>query len=194
MVVGNKNYGLAKAISKAFPQADFFSRTTSDTDLNRRDVRDEIAQLSLEYDVYISCSCLSQFRQTILLEQVFQKWRESKKQGQIICIGSSADRPVKGHGWLYPIEKKALKAYCQNLSLTCLGGHGQEPSGLRITYISPGYLDTPKANDKHPEVKKIDLSYLAETIQWVLEQPEGININEISLDPIQHSHSVEGVL
>ncbi len=187
MVTGNKEYGLAQALGKVFPEAEFFSRSTTGTDLKKHEVREEIAQQSLEYDVYISCSCLSQFRQTLLLEQVYHTWRNNSKSGQIVCLGSSADTPVKGHGWLYPIEKKALKAYCRNLSLETLGGHGQRPSGLRVTYLSPGYLDTPKANAKHPEIKKINLEYLAKMIQWVLEQPPEININEISLDPIQLS-------
>ena len=43
MVSGNKDYGLAQALSKIFPQADFYSRTTSDTDLARYEVREEFA-------------------------------------------------------------------------------------------------------------------------------------------------------
>ncbi len=185
LITGNKDYGLAKALAEAFPEATFISRSTSGTDLKRHDDQVEVAKLSLEYDVYISCSCLSQFRQTLLLEKIYQAWREHSKTGQILCLGSSADTPVKGHGWLYPIEKKALKAYCRNLSMEALGGHGQEPSGLRVTYLSPGYLQTPKAEEKHPGVEKINVQYLAKMIQWILDQPTEININEISLDPIQ---------
>ncbi|MCJ8277260.1 MAG: hypothetical protein HRT44_01815, partial [Bdellovibrionales bacterium] len=121
MVSGNKNYGLANALSKIFPNADFYSRSTSETDLARYEVREEFAEKSLDYDIYISCSCLSQFRQTLLLEKVYKKWHENNKKGQIICLGSTADTPVKATGWVYPIEKKALRAYCKNLSMDSLG-------------------------------------------------------------------------
>jgi NADP-dependent 3-hydroxy acid dehydrogenase YdfG len=38
---------------------------------------------------------------------------------------------------------------------------------------------------KHPDRKLLDTSYIAELIVWLLNQPEYVNINEISLDPIQ---------
>ncbi len=185
VVSGNREYGLAKALEKVFPTAQFYSRSQNNFDLSKYDDRIKFAELSLNYDVYISCSCLSQFRQTLLLEKVYKKWREVHKKGYIICLGSTADTPVKGTEWIYPIEKKALKAYCRNLSLASLGGHGNKPSGIRITYVSPGYLDTPKANEKHPDIKKINLNYLAETILWLTQQPPQVNISELALDPIQ---------
>lgn len=38
---------------------------------------------------------------------------------------------------------------------------------------------------KHPDRKLIDVEYIAEIILWLIRQPEYVNINEISLDPIQ---------
>jgi NADP-dependent 3-hydroxy acid dehydrogenase YdfG len=38
---------------------------------------------------------------------------------------------------------------------------------------------------KHPERKLIDTEYIAEIVLWLIKQPEYVNINEISLDPIQ---------
>jgi NADP-dependent 3-hydroxy acid dehydrogenase YdfG len=161
------------------------SRSESQTDLSNLDEIRKFAQKSLEFDTYISCSCLFKFNQTLLLQAVVDCWRKNNHKGQIVVLGSTADTPVKGTEWLYPIEKKALKSYCRNLSFAALGGHGKPPAGYRITYLSPGYLDTPDANEKHPSVMKLELSYIAGMIEWILQQPLTVNISEISLDPIQ---------
>lgn len=185
IISGNKNYGLGMALSQKVPGADFFSRSCGGYDFSKHEARVKFAELSCDYEVYISCSCLAQFRQTLLLEAVYQKWLETGKSGYIICLGSSADATVKGTQWLYPIEKKALRDYCRNLSLATLGGHGSKPTGIRITYLSPGYLQTSGADKKHPDVQKIDLDYMAELIQWLIQQPPNINISHMGLDPIQ---------
>lgn len=184
LITGNKEYGLAQALAEKFPHADFYSRSNSDYDFNEFDKRNDFAKLSLDYDIFINNSALSSFRQTLLLQKVYSTWVEHEKKGQIISFGSTADTPVKGHQWLYPIEKKALRSLSRNLSLASLGGQS-EPTGIRITYLSMGYLQTPKVEIKHPHAKKIELQYITNTVEWILNQPEHININEISLDPIQ---------
>lgn len=186
IISGNKEYGLAKALFEKFPDARFISRTNENYDLAKFDTRDEFAKISLDYDVFINCSALSNFRQTLLLQKVYQVWLENSKKGQIISFGSTADTPVKGTQWMYPIEKKALKSFCRNLSMASLGGHGSEPSGIRITYLSMGYLATPNVEKKHPQVRKIDTGYIANLVEWVLSQPENVNLSEITIDPIQY--------
>jgi len=190
IISGNRSYGLAHSLSKIFPSAEFFSRSSSNSNFARAEDRRLFAQKSLDYDVYINCSCLAQFRQTLLLEEVYKKWREKNKKGQILCLGSTADTPVKGTSWIYPIEKKALRNYCRNLSLAALGDQGSPPSGIRVTYVSPGYLTTPKMEEKTPDVDKIDTDYLAGIIGWLIEQPANVNISEFCLDPIQVRHEL----
>lgn len=185
IVSGNPNYGLAQALNEIFPEAEFYSRSHNGFDFKVHENHSEFARRSLGFDVYISCSCLSRFRQVLLLEEVYNTWINENHSGQIIVLGSSADTPVKGTPWIYPIEKKALRAFCRNLSMASLGGHGSKPSGIRMTYLSPGHIDTPKANQKHPGVDKLDPSYLAQIIKWVIDQPVEVNISELCLDPIQ---------
>jgi NADP-dependent 3-hydroxy acid dehydrogenase YdfG len=38
---------------------------------------------------------------------------------------------------------------------------------------------------KHPDRKCLDIDQAAEYIKWICEQPKNININEISIDPMQ---------
>ncbi len=187
IVSGNPDYGLAKSIAKRF-DAEFCSRVNG-FNFCKEEFRKAFAEKALDYNVFICCSALWRFSQVLLLEDVYKVWKGQRIKGHIIALGSTADAPVKGTDWMYPVEKKALKAYCRNLSMRSLGGHGFKPPGIHVTYVSPGYLDTPGMNKKLPDVDKIDTDYLAGVIKWVLEQPQKINISEIALDPIQVSET-----
>ncbi len=182
-IVGNPEYGLAKSLARKF-QAQFASRANG-FDLCKRGLQEKCADISLEFDVFINCSSLYDFNQIKLLKIVYEKWKTHNHKGHIICIGSTADAFVKSTSWIYPIEKKALRAYCKNLSVASLGGPGNTPSGIRVTYISPGCIDTPHENEKYPKVKKLDPDYISDIIAWIINQPESVNISEFALDPIQ---------
>lgn len=176
LIAGNKDYGVAQAIHKLYPDAEFVSRTNGDWDLTKYGKQRELAELSLEYDVFISVSCLWKFHQTTLVQEVAKKWEENKHKGYMIVFGSSADTPVKGSTWIYPTEKKALRAYCRQISQKAT----QE--NIKMTYISPGHIHTPKQDDKHPTMKKLECDYIAGVVQWLLTQPDDINVSELCLD------------
>ncbi len=184
LISGNPSYGLGQALKEQFPGADFASRSNGH-DLSTSQAQDEFARQSLKYDVYISCSALHRFHQTLLVGAVANTWLERKHTGRMIVLGSTADTPVKGMLWMYPIEKKALRALCRNIGMLCLGGPDSPPSGFYITYLSVGYLDTPKTEEKHPGKKKISVKLIASTIEWLLQQPPSVNIHEMAVDPVQ---------
>jgi NADP-dependent 3-hydroxy acid dehydrogenase YdfG len=181
IVAGNKEYGLAKSIAKLYPDAKFLSRS-SGYNLGKQEVRQLVAEESLDCDVFMIVSALGEFKQTLLLESIIKKWQEHNHEGYIIALGSSADTPVKGSAWSYPVEKKALRAYCRQLSQIA---SSDTPANWKITYLSPGNMHTPKQDEKMPGVKKLDTDYVAGMIKWLLEQPQDVNISEICLDRIQ---------
>jgi NADP-dependent 3-hydroxy acid dehydrogenase YdfG len=41
---------------------------------------------------------------------------------------------------------------------------------------------------KHPQRQCMDIDTAAEYIKWVIEQPKGLAINEISIDPMQDKY------
>ena len=116
----------------------------------------------------------------MIAECMFNAMNEADRKGHIINIGSTADTGVKGRTWRYPTEKKALKAYNRDLTYMTMGG-----SNIKTTLISPGSLTTPAIIKKHPDRKLIDVEYIAELVVWIINQPEYINVNELSIDPIQ---------
>ena len=181
MIIGNPEYGLARSLRNVFLDADFYSRSSGGYDLNKREAREELAKISLTYDVVIAVSALSEFRQTLLCESVMKEWWKMKHPGYLIALGSSADTPVKSTNWLYPTEKRALRAYCRQLSQQCASENNW---GMKVTYVAPGNLHTPRQDDKLPGVKKLDCDYVAKTIEWLVSQPFDVNISELCLDRI----------
>lgn len=180
LIAGNPDYGLASSLQEFFPDATFVSRTHGDFDLSIPSKQRELAELSMEYDVFIAVSCIFRFAQTEYVQEVAKRWLE-RKWGHIIAIGSSADTPVKGSAWMYPAEKKALRAYCRQISQISAG---ENDCKLRMTYLSPGNLHTPKQDEKMPGVKKLDCAYVAEFIQRLVHSNEAVNISEVCLDAI----------
>ena len=135
----------------------------------------------------VEAMALWKFHQVMIAESVFNAMEEADRKGQIINIGSTADTGVKGRTWRYPTEKKALKAYNRDLTYMAMGG-----SNIKTTLISPGSLTTSSVMKKHPDRKLIDVEYIAELVVWTINQPEYINVNELSIDPIQHGTYARG--
>ena len=130
LVAGNKNYGLAAELFKLYPDA-FFASRTSGFDLTKNDDQKKLADLTLDYDIFINCSALHKFNQTVLLDQIYKSCIDNKHYPHIICVGSTTDRVKKGGAWLYNAEKKALRDYCNTLGIN--GVWGTAP---KITLIS----------------------------------------------------------
>jgi NAD(P)-dependent dehydrogenase (short-subunit alcohol dehydrogenase family) len=180
LMTGNPTYGLAEKFSIVHTQTDFASRTNN-YDLCTKQGRVKLAQSSLNCDVFINSSALYQFNQSLVLETVWKTWQENSKKGLIINIGSTVDRSTKGAEWIYPQEKKALKSMSHQYAMLGIWGS----SGIRVSYISFGSLETKKVHEKHPDRKLMNVVQAAEYIKWIIDSPINININELHMDPIQ---------
>lgn len=186
IIAGNKNYGLSTALAKKFPEATFCSRSNGSYDFSTRESRDQFSKDSLDFDVCILCSYIPGFDQVHLAENVWDRWQRNEHKGQIIVLGSTADSSPKR--WMYPVEKRALRDFCRLFGKAGSGG-GPElwpGNGIRVTYVGPGMLDLPRQREKHGEaLAKLDVDYLAGVIEWLINQPENINIYDITMDPVQ---------
>ncbi len=179
LVAGNSEFGLAEQIKNVLSDYDitFMSRTTG-YDLTKAPHQELFALASVDYDIVILSSALWKFNQTLMLDNVYKKIKASGKKSLIICIGSTTDRTSKATEWLYNAEKKALRDYCNSLGLM-----GVWNNGPRVSYISFGSLSN--VQHKHPDRKCMPIEKAAEYIRWIIEQPEGLHVNELSVDPLQ---------
>ena len=180
LISGNSAYGLAEALNTELTghELTFVSRTTHKLDLTKAENQQVFADMSVNYDIVIINSALWKFNQTLLLEAVYKKLKTENKQTLIICIGSTTDRVMKATDWLYNAEKKALRDYANSLGMT-----GVWANNPKVTLISFGTLSNNQT--KHPDRKTMSTKQAADYIKWIIEQPEGVHINELSVDPLQ---------
>jgi hypothetical protein len=177
IVTGNNKFGVAEALYKLYPDAVFCSRETG-YDLTSKQGQEAFAQSCLEHDVIINCVALWKFNQITLLDAVYKQCRANEHNAHIINIGSTTDRVKNGKPWLYNAEKKALRDYCNTLALG-----GVWDSFPKVSYISFGTLSNNA--HKHPNRKTLNIDEAALYIKWLIDQPKYVNINEISIDPMQ---------
>ena len=177
IITGNPANGVAKSLYKLYPDAIFCSKSMG-IDLGSNEGRRAFSKMAIHHDVIIINSALWHFQQTVLLDVVYKELIKAKKIAHIVCIGSTTDRTSKGTAWLYNAEKKALRDYSNSLALI-----GVWHSGPKVSYISFGTLSNNK--DKHPDRVCMDIDQAAEYIKWLIDQPKHVNINEISIDPMQ---------
>ncbi len=179
LISGNPEQGVAQALWKLYPDAVFMSRS-SGHDLVEKSGREAFAKEALNHDVIIVNCALWQFQQTVLLDAVYKSLKNTKKLAHIVVIGSTTDRIKNGKAWLYNAEKKALRDYSNTLSIG--GVWSRMP---KVSYISFGTLRNNQ--EKHPDRRCMDIDEAAGYIKWLIDQPKYVNINEISIDPMQES-------
>ncbi len=96
----------------------------------------------------------------------------------ITNIGSTTDRVTGGKSNLYHYEKKALRQMSAGHSILSIWD--QAP---KVTHVSFGFMEN--RSDENPGRKCLSLKEVAGYIYWVAQQPAHININELSIDPVQ---------
>lgn len=176
-ITGNNRVGLSKALGDILPDLTFISRSNG-FDLTTRDGQERATELIVSHDVVVNCAALWKFNQTVLLDAVYKMACERNPNLHIICVGSTTDRVKNGKAWLYNAEKKALRDYSNTLAIG--GVWGTTP---KVSYISFGTLDNNQ--HKHPDRRCMDIGFAASYVKWLIEQPRHLNINEISIDPMQ---------
>jgi len=189
IVAGNKDYGLAKAIYKKYPHATFCSRSNGGYNFYMKESITRFARKTLDYDVCIFCTNVRKYFQIFLASTVWELWTEYIDSGgdrydigtHFIVIGSTADSSPGTNS--NALEKKALKEWCRRY------GEKAPEYGIRITYVAPGILDVESMKRKYGEESdKLDPAYVVDVIDWILHQPDNVNIYEISMDPLLYNY------
>jgi len=103
--------------------------------------------------------------------------------GHFLVTSSIAGRRVLP-GSLYSATKWAVTAIGEALRQELREMHDNH--GIKVTLIEPGMVDTPFF-DKRPGAAALSDDDIARAVMFALEQPEGVDVNEILIRPISQS-------
>jgi NADP-dependent 3-hydroxy acid dehydrogenase YdfG len=165
-------YAVAQALSSDH-QLLGYSRSTG-FDISVAADRDRILQQIVEADVFVN-NAWHETGQCSMFELVYNAWRSDCTK-TIVNINSK----VKYNGYVndsYIISKKQLYA----LSLQCIRDNSRQ---CRIINVNPGFVDTGLISDTNKQKlsgKMMQVDDLAHMIKWCLEQPQHIEIAELSV-------------
>lgn len=117
-----------------------------------------------------------------------------RNKGHVINIGSVAGEFPYPGGNVYGATKAFVHQFSLNMRADLIG------TKIRVSNIEPGMCNTEfseirffgdklKAQNVYKGVHALSADDIAETIDWVISRPSHVNINTISLMPIQQAFS-----
>ena len=159
-ITGHTN-GLGKELYGRFDDIKGFS-SSNDYDISDNYERAKIIFELDKFDVFIN-NAHSFFHQTRLLMEVFDKWKYENKT--IVNIISRAKYDNISKGFLYSASKASLSHLSHNLRFNT-------DKKCKIIDINPGLLDSALSSLTNKE--------MADIVMWCIDQPEHIEIGEIS--------------
>lgn len=115
-----------------------------------------------------------------------------RNAGQIINLGSVAGEFPYSGGNVYGATKAFVHQFSMNLRSDLLG------TNVRVTNVEPGMCQTEfsevryngdkdKADAVYKGIHALSADDIAETIEWIVSRPAHVNINVISLMPVQQA-------
>jgi NADP-dependent 3-hydroxy acid dehydrogenase YdfG len=104
--------------------------------------------------------------------------------GHVLVTSSIAGRRVLP-GSLYSATKWAATAIGEALRQELR--QMRENHGIRVTLIEPGMVDTPFF-ERRPGKSALEDDDIARAVMYALEQPEGVDVNEILIRPITQAN------
>jgi len=119
----------------------------------------------------------------VLSKQVLPGMQQ-QKSGHIINIASTASKRVWANASAYHASKWGLLGFSHALHVEA------RPHGIKVTAVIAGGMQTPFILDRFPDTpldKLQDPKNVADTIRYVLSQPEATVIPEVMVLPMQES-------
>lgn len=164
--------GIGKAIMDLYPNSTGFSR------VNGYNISDpKILNLIIEtvtnmnYDVFVN-NAYNGTAQTTIFERLLKHWNTDPTK-TIVNINSRTiyNGPNQRQ---YTTDKKLLRSSAVNairdINRRC-----------RVININPGYIKTDMTESVHEKYNMLAPEQLAQMIKWCLDQPQGIEIGELSV-------------
>lgn len=182
-MTGNRNKDLCKYIVEQL-EADghecvCFSRENGYDFGEEGTIKRVIREVS-DCDIFINLYANFFFQQTLLAQNMWHDWKErGKSKCRIINIGSTTDNVRRAKTNRYHYEKLALKEWSNGFSQA-----GVWDDAPKVTHLSIGTMQN--RQEDNPGRVCLNMSQVASYVKWIIDQPKEININNLSLDPIQN--------
>lgn len=118
----------------------------------------------------------------------------ARNSGQIINLGSVAGEFPYAGGNIYGATKAFVHQLSLNMRADLLG------TKIRVTNIEPGMCNTEfsevrfkgdksMADSVYTGIEALSADDIAETIEWVMTRPAHVNVNVISIMPVQQAYA-----
>ncbi len=114
--------------------------------------------------------------------------------GHVIHVSSMAGHRVPGGSGVYAATKHAVNALTEALRLELRAAK----SSIRVSAVSPGYVETGFAAHYHQSQDKADKTYgrypclqsndIAEAVVYLLSQPAHVQVHDVLMRPTQQAH------
>ncbi|MFE3273337.1 SDR family oxidoreductase [Nocardia sp. NPDC059239] len=102
--------------------------------------------------------------------------RLEESGGHLVIMGSVSGRIMRPG--LYSATKWAVSALAASVRAEAVG------TGVRVTVIQPGVIDTGILRDELRQRPMLDPDDVARAVMFVLDQPPTVDVNEIVLRPV----------
>ena len=143
-----------------------------------KEVLDEVYNTILDCDVFVN-NLFHHNSQLTLFKRVYDAWKEDPTK-HIININSKLRLkiPRGPHDIVAVNGYTNAKKVLHDEWLSVLHEPGRK---VKISNVSPGFVDTKfSQQNKLPEGMKLETTEVAEYIKWTLEQPDFIELGEVS--------------
>ena len=163
--------GIGKAIAGLYYTDEVlgFSRSNG-FDISDPETVSKIIAESAICDVFIN-NAYHDFAQCTLLDGMFELWKNDSTK-TIVNIISRAKYGL-GKAKFYGQTKIELYAKAKSMMFS--------DKRCRIININPGYVETDMTSNVHGEYNMLTPEQLANMIKWCLNQPQGVEVGELSV-------------
>lgn len=144
LVIGGGS-GIGKMVVDYFtPNSRNVSRSTGFNIMNEKS-REEIVEISLEYDAVLNHAFTGEMSQYIMLRDLYQGWKKAGHDGYIFHTGTYSTYSMQWNvNSSYPDVKISSDELARKISKQCENNKVK----FRCTNIRPGMLDTEKSREK----------------------------------------------
>lgn len=172
IVVTGHTSGLGKSLYQSFSKNHHVIGLSRSNGYNlESDIEPFVAH---NFDVYIN-NAYYKYSQVDILYELFN--RNKYKRCTIINIGSVSADGNRDTVNEYAVHKSSLEKACTQLQLI--------DSECKVVHLKLGRMNTPMT-DHRKEYPRMDTDYIADTVDWIIKQPQNILVKNLTLD-IMHS-------